>query len=193
MSTLAAAFEREDAAPGDRHHRRLIQELAVRASVSLAVLVFDIIFEVTTAGGGNRIVRIAALIGVLVNVAYYAAARAAPGARFQAYVRMLIDVELITLGLYGAGGLAAAPYLGVYAVVPVYAGLVFSSRACLLATALAAISYLAVALATSRGPVTAMGSAWVIAAFNLLIVAIVGVDTAILAEAYRRRWPRSAG
>jgi len=185
MSTLAAAFEREDAAPGDRHHRRLIQELGVRASVALAVLVFDVFFDLTTSGGGNRIVRMTALIGLLANVAYYAAARVAPGARFQAYVRMLIDVELITLGLYGAGGLAAAPYLGVYAVVPVYAGLVFSSRACLLATALAAISYLAVALATSRGPVTAMGSAWVIAAFNLLIVAIVGVVTAILAEAYR--------
>jgi signal transduction histidine kinase len=73
----------------------------------------------------------------------------------------------------------------VYAIVPVYAGLVFSSRACLLATALAAVSYLAVALGTSRAPVAAMGSAWVIAAFNLLVVAIVGVVTAILAEAYR--------
>jgi C4-dicarboxylate-specific signal transduction histidine kinase len=186
MSTLAAVFEREDAVPGDRHHRRLIQELAVRASVALAVLVFDVFFDLITIGGGNRIVRITALIGLLVNVVYYAAARLAPGARFQAYVRMLIDVELITLGLYGAGGLGAAPYLGVYAVVPVYAGLVFSSRACLLATALAAVSYLAVALATSRAPVTAMGSAWVIAAFNLLVVAIVGVVTAILAEAYRR-------
>jgi len=186
MATLAAALDREDAAPGDRHHRRLIQELAVRASVSLAVLVFDIIFDVTTVGGGNRIVRSAALLGVLVNVVYYAAARAAPGARIQAYLRMLIDVELITLGLYGAGGLAAAPYLGVYAVVPVYAGLVFSSRACLLATALAAVSYLAVALITSRGPVAPVGSAWVIAAFNLLVVSIVGVVTAILAEAYRR-------
>src|SRR2546423_8836170 len=163
MATLAAALDREDAVPGGRHHRRLIQELAVRASVSLAVLVFDIIFDVTTAGGGNRIARIAALIGLVVNVVYYAAARTAPGARAQAYVRMFIDVELITLGLYGAGGLAAAPYLGVYAVVPVYAGLVFSSRACLLATALAAVSYLAVALATSRAPVAPMGSAWVIA------------------------------
>ena len=185
MSTLAAALDREDAVPGDRHHRRLIQELTVRASVALAVLLFDVIFDLATAGGGNRIVRMTALIGLIVNLVYYAAARVAPGARIQAYVRMLIDVELTTLGLYGAGGLAAAPYLGVYAVVPVFAGLVFSSRACLLATALAAVSYLAVA-ATSRGPVMAMGSAWVIAAFNLLVVAIVGVVTAILAEAYRR-------
>src|ERR1700694_4849885 len=120
MSTLAAAFEREDAVPGDRHHRRLIQELAVRASVSLAVLVFDVFFDVTTSGGGNRI---------------------APMTH--------------RTGLVAAGGLAAAPYLGVYAIVPVYAGLVFSSRACLLATALAAVSYLAVALGTSRAPVAA--------------------------------------
>ena len=130
--------------------------------------------------------RLTALICLLANVVYFAAARLASGARLQAYVRMVIDVELITLGLYGAGGLAAAPYLGVYAVVPVFAGLVFSSRACLLATGLAAVSYLAVALSTSGQPVPAMGSPWVIVAFNLLIVALVGVVTAILAEAYRR-------
>jgi hypothetical protein len=95
---------------------------------------------------------------------------------------MIIDVELITLGLYGAGGLAAAPYLGVYAVVSVYAGLVFSSRACLLATGLAAASYLGVTLLDSRKRVeaaTLVGGAWGIAAFNLLIVVIVGVLTAI--------------
>jgi signal transduction histidine kinase len=186
MATLAVVLDREDAVPGDRHQRGLIQELAVRASVALAVLVFDVFFDLTTIGGGNRIVRLTALAGLLVNFAYYAAARIAPGARVQAYVRMFIDVELITLGLYGAGGLAAAPYLGVYAVVPVFAGLVFSSRACLLATALSAVSYLAVALLTSSAPFTTMGSVWVIAAFNLLVVAIVGVVTAILAEAYRR-------
>ena len=97
---------------------------------------------------------------------------------------MIIDVELITLGLYGAGGLAAAPYLGVYAVVPVYAGLVFSSRACLLATGLATVSYLGVALLDSQARATIVSDAWGIAAFNLLIVAIVGVLTAMLAEAF---------
>jgi signal transduction histidine kinase len=185
MSTVVAALERDDALPGERQHRRLIQELAVRASVALAVLLFDVFFEPGTAGGGTRIVRLTAAIGLLVNLLYYAAARTM-SPRLQAYVRMFIDVELITLGLYGAGGLAAAPYLGVYAVVPVFAGLVFSSRACLLATALAAVSYLAVALASSHGPVPPLGSAWVIAGFNLLVVGIVGVVTAILAEAYRR-------
>jgi C4-dicarboxylate-specific signal transduction histidine kinase len=185
MSTVVAALERDDAVPGERQHRRLIQELAVRASVALAVLLFDVLSDVSV-GRGNRIVRLTAVLGMLVNLLYYAAARTAPAPRIQAYVRMFIDVELITLGLYGAGGLAAAPYLGVYAVVPVFAGLVFSSRACLLATALAAVSYLAVALASAREPVAPLGSAWVIAAFNLLIVGIVGAVTAILADAYRR-------
>ena len=127
MALLTALRDREDAAvPSERQHRRLIQELAVRASVALAVFVFDVIFDVATAGGGNRIVRLTALLGLLVNFVYYAAARYAPAPRIQAYVRMIIDVELITLGLYGAGGLAAASYLGIYAVVPVFAGLVFS-------------------------------------------------------------------
>jgi signal transduction histidine kinase len=186
VSALTALRDRDDAVPAERHDRRLTQELAVRASVALAVLVFDIFFDLTTSGGGNRIVRLTALIGLLANLAYYAAAHLAPGSRLQAYVRMVIDVELITLGLYGAGGLGAAPYLGVYAVVPVFAGLVFSSRACLLATGLAAVSYLAMALSASGQPVSVPSSAWVIVAFNLLIVAIVGVVTAILAEAYRR-------
>ena len=158
----------------------------MRASVALAVFAFDILFDVVTTGGGNRTVRLTALIGLLVNLVYYAAARHAPSPRAQAYARMVVDVELITLGLYGAGGLAAAPYLGIYSVVPVFAGLTFSSRACLLATGLAAVSYLAVALITSGAPPAPAGSPWVIVAFNLLIVAIVGGVTALLAEAYRR-------
>jgi signal transduction histidine kinase len=186
VALLTALRDREDADPGERQHRRLIQELAVRASVSLAVFVFDILFNVTSFGTANRIVRLTAVLGLLVNLVYYAAGRYAPGARMQAYVRMVIDVELITLGLYGAGGLAAAPYLGIYAVVPVFAGLTFSSRACLLATGLAAVSYIVVALITSNVPPTPAGSPWVIVAFNLLIVAIVGMVTALLAEAYRR-------
>jgi signal transduction histidine kinase len=183
---LPARRDRDETA--ERRRRRLIQELSLRASVALAILVFDIFFDFATRGAGNRIVRLAALAGLLVNAVYYVAARLAPWRRLQAYIRMIIDVELITLGLHGAGGLAAAPYLGVYAVVPVYAGLVFSSRACLIATGLAAVSYLGVALLDSAAPLTiaAGGRAWGIAAFNLLIVAIVGVLTAILAEAYRR-------
>jgi signal transduction histidine kinase len=189
VSPLPAPRDHDETDGGHRHHRRLLQELGVRASVTLAILVFDLSFGLATRGGGNRVVRLAALVGLFVNVVYYVAGRFAPWRRAQAYLRMIIDVELITLGLYGAGGLAAAPYLGVYAVVPVYAGLVFSSRACLLATGLAAANYLGVALLDPQARVataTTVGGAWGIAAFNLLIVAIVGVLTAILAEAYRR-------
>lgn len=173
----------------------MLQELGVRASVSLAILVFDLFFDLATRGGGNRLVRLAGLIGLLANLVYYAAARFLPWRRAQAYLRMIIDVELITLGLYGAGGLAAAPFLGVYAVVSVYAGLVFSSRACLLATGLAAVSYLGMAVLDSRSrvePATVIGGPWGIVAFNLLIVGIVGGLTALLAEAYRRSRVRQA-
>ncbi len=192
MATLTAVLDGEGVVPRDRHQRRLIQELAVRASVALVVLVFDVLFDLTSLGGGHRIVRMTAVIALVINFVYYAAARAAPGARAQAYVRMLIDVELITLGLYGAGGLTAAPYLCVYAVVPVFAGLVFSSRACLVATGLAAVSYLAMALAAPHPPLAVAGSAWGIAAFNLLVVGMVGMVTAILVEAYRKSRMRLA-
>jgi len=186
---LPAPRDHDETDRDQRYHRRLLQELSVRASVALAILAFDLVFDLATRGGGNRLVRLAALIGLFVNVGYYVAARFARWRRVQAYLRMIIDVELITLGLYGAGGLAAAPYLGVYAVVPVYAGLVFSSRACLFATGLAAVSYLGVALLESQAGVasaTIVGGAWGVAVFNLLIVGIVGALTAMLAEAYRR-------
>lgn len=167
-----------------RRHRRLVQELAVRALIAVAVLIFDSAFDVAMGGGGNRMVRAVALVGLLLNVPYYFAARGGRSGRAQAYVRMLIDVELMTLGLYASGGLAAAPYLGVYAIVPVYAGLALSSRAALIATALAMASYLGVALLASPGVLTT--GPWVIVAFNLLIVGVVGLLTAVLAEAYRR-------
>jgi signal transduction histidine kinase len=167
--------------------------MAVRASVTVAILAFDAFFQLAARSGGNRIIRLAALVGLVINVVYYTAARLAPWRRGQAYARMTIDVGLITLGLYGAGGLAAAPFLAVYAVVPVYAGLVFSSRACLLATALAVVGYLGVAILDREGPgAPAVTSPWGIAGFNLLIVVIVGVMTAILAEAYRRNRLRLA-
>jgi two-component system NtrC family sensor kinase len=59
-----------------------------------------------------------------------------------------------------------------------------SSRASLIATALSTVSYLGVALLTSPGPSTERP--WTVVAFNLLIVSLVGLLTAVLAEAYRR-------
>ena len=63
---------------------------------------------------------------------------------------MLVDVALLTAGLYGAGGLAAAPYIAVYMVVPVYAAFVFSSRASAVATMFATVSYLTIVGAPDR-------------------------------------------
>ncbi len=66
-------------------------------------------------------------------------------------MRMLIDVLLVSVGLYFAGGLAAAHFLGVYLIVVVYAGITFSSRACLTATAAATASYLTIVRCSAPG------------------------------------------
>ena len=107
----------------------------------------------------------------------------------QAYIRMLVDVALLTAGLYGAGGLAAAPYLAVYMVVPVYAAFVFSSRASAVATMFATVSYLTIVVLQTAGLLgfthPPAPDAAVVAAFNLLVLNIVGWLAALLAEAYR--------
>ena len=72
--------------------------------------------------------RNTALFGFLLNGPYYLAARTGRWLRAQAFLRMCVDILLITLGLYSAGGLAAAPFIGVYAIIPVYAGIAFSRR-----------------------------------------------------------------
>src|SRR5207244_442561 len=99
-------------------------------------------------------------------------------------------------GMLAARGLAAAQYLGVYAIVPVYTGIVFSSRACLVITLLGTVAYLAVAGAQTFGllPFTTprRPDAWEVAAFNLLVLNIVGGLAAMLADAYRRSRHRLA-
>src|SRR6266849_4261034 len=101
---------------------------------------------------------------------------------------MLADILLMSLGLYVAGGLAAAQYLGVYLIVTIYAGITFSSRACLMATAAATASYGAILLLQHAGILSApfdLPNAATIAAFNLVILNIAGALTAILARALR--------
>jgi PAS domain S-box-containing protein len=94
----------------------------------------------------------------------------------------------MSLGLYVAGGLAAAQYLGVYLIVTIYAGITFSSRACLMATAAATASYVAILMLQHAGILSApfdLPNAATIAAFNLVILNIAGALTAILARALR--------
>ena len=165
-------------------HFRLVQELVVRGGVAGAVLVFDRVFDVFTRGGGSRTVAAVALAGVLLNVPYYFAARTGQARLLQAYGRMFIDIGLITMGLAGAGAVATGQYLSIYAIVPLYAGLVLSSRACLMATAASTGAYLAVAF-YHHGIMPNPDVAWTVLAFNLLVLNILGVLTALLADAYR--------
>jgi len=193
----APSFAQAPAAPDDhpfakarRHHRLLMQELVVRASTAIIILVFAELATVTLGLAVNSIVRLAALTGLLVNVPWLLISRAGRARRVLAYGRMLTDIGLLTFGLYGAGGLAAAPYLGVYTLVSLYSGFVFSSLACVIATTAATLAYLTVVLIQHAGwlPPVAGSHApdWGVALFNLLLVNTAGALTALLAEAYRR-------
>jgi len=102
---------------------------------------------------------------------------------------MFVDVALTTIGLYGAGGLGAAQYIGVYTIVPITRPSSSRRAASVLATVFATVSYLAVVALqlAHRLPFTQqpLPDAWLIAAFNLLVLNIVGSLAALLAEAYQ--------
>src|SRR5499427_6095010 len=122
---------------------RLYQELTVRGGVALVLVAFQLVFPVAPPVIA-RCISLLALFGLFLNGPYFLAARDERAFRAQAYVRMLVDVLLISVGLYFAGGLAAAHFLGVYLIVTIYAGITFSSRACLAATAAATASYVTI-------------------------------------------------
>jgi signal transduction histidine kinase len=190
----APAPQPESPIRGEGRRRRLRQEFAVRITVTSLLLLFN---EAVAADHVmSSIIRLTALIGLVLNVPYYLAIRTGVALRAQAYARMLIDVALMTAGLYGAGGLAAAQYLGVYAVVPVYTAFVFSSRACVMATLFATAGYLGVVVlqAAHALPFTQQPppGAWLVLAFNLLVLNIVGSLSALLSEAYRQSRDRLA-
>jgi PAS domain S-box-containing protein len=179
---------RDDAATRpSRHRQRLSQELAIRAGVSLVILLFLIVFPFEPKDIAQRI-SLLALGALLLNGPYYLAARTGRGERVQAYARMLVDVLLLSVGLYLAGGVAAAPYLNVYLIVAIYAGITFSSTACVVATLAATASYVAIVVVQSAGVLSApfeLPNASIIAAFNLIVLNIAGVLTAVLARAVR--------
>ena len=186
VSEDAAAILRP---PNDAERRRVRvrQEIAARIAVATIALLFNELFAL--APEAASVIRITALIGLGLNVPYLLAVRTGRFLRTQAYVRILLDVALTTAGLYGAGGLAAAPYIGLYAVVPVYAAIVFSSLACGLAVLVATATYLAVAGLQWAGVLPfltpAPPGAWTTAAFNLLILNVVGGLAALLAHTHR--------
>jgi len=159
-----------------RRRRRQRQEFAARITVAILILLFNelVIPNLETAS----IIRLTGLIALVLNGPYYLALRTGRWMRGQAYIRMLVDVALLTAGLYGAGGLAAAQYIAVYMVVPVYAAFVFSSRASAVATMFATVSYLTIVVLQTAGLLgfthPPAGDAAVVAAFNLLVLNIVG-------------------
>ena len=100
-----------------QHRRRLITELMIRAAVSFLVLIVNELLGIRTGAGGNPVIRVVASLGLLLNGPYYLAARAGRWSRLQACARMLVDIPLVTLGVYGSGGFAVAQYIGLYAVL----------------------------------------------------------------------------
>lgn len=185
-----AAEERE------RHGRQLRQELIFRASVAMLLVLFNELFG--TQQPSQPLIRTLAATTILLTPLYWLGARTGQRLREQAYARTALDVVLITAGLYAAGGLAAGRYASLYAIVPIYAALVFSSHVCLLATAFASVSFLVVAILHQAGwlpplrPVAA--EMWAVAGFNLLVLNVIGALAAVVAEAYRtsRRRLRAA-
>jgi two-component system, cell cycle sensor histidine kinase and response regulator CckA len=164
------------------HRRRLRQELLVRASVASLMLVFNEVEH------GVALIRVVALAALALNVPYFLTARTRWLARPQAYTRLVMDVILTTLGLYGAGGLLAASFISIYMVTPIYAAFALSGGACLLAAGLATGSFLLTAVLQQTfdpGAAAIPATAWPIAIFNLLLLNVVAGLTALLAAAYR--------
>src|SRR5688572_869910 len=98
-----------------RQKRGLLNEIVVRASVAILIFIF---YEALGPGLADPLVPAITAVAVLINVPYYLLWRTRWRPVAQAYGRMIVDIVLITLGLYCSGGLAAAAYVSIYAVVP---------------------------------------------------------------------------
>ena len=184
------SLERAQDDPAERQFRRrlrLYQELTVRGGVALVIVAFQLAFPVEPPTFA-RCITLLSLFGLFLNGPYFLAARDGRAFAAQAYVRMLVDVLLLSVGLYFAGGLAAAHFLGVYLIVVIYAGITFSSGACLAATAAATGSYVAIVSLQHTGILSApfeLPNATMVATFNLILLNITGGLTAVLSRALR--------
>jgi len=190
QSYARPSLERAHDDPAERQFRRrlrLYQELTVRGGVAVVIIAFQLVFPVEPLAIA-RCISLLALFGLFLNGPYFLAARSGRAFRAQAYLRMLVDVLLLSVGLYFAGGIAAAHFIGVYLIVVIYAGIRFSSRACLVATAAATGSYVTIVSLQHAGLLSApfeLRNATMIAAFNLIVLNIAGGLTAVLARALR--------
>jgi two-component system, cell cycle sensor histidine kinase and response regulator CckA len=170
---------------------RLARELAARLLVSSLILTWDRVAAAFAGLPPNQIIQTVALLGLVSNGPYYLATRTGWRPRAQAYARIVGDIALVTAGLYGAGGLAAAPYLAAYLPIAIHAGVAFSSRAGVVAAWLATVAYVGMVLVDRAiGHASPVGhplpEGWVVASFNLLIINVVSALTAWLAAASRR-------
>ncbi len=188
-SPSLAPFDTSGATRDRGRRRRLLQELLIRGGVSALVVAFQLVDHVLHPDAHAPLVFLPALVGLLINGPYYLAARGGRWFRGQAYARMVVDIALITLGLHSAGGLAAGHYLAIYLIVTIYAGLVLSSSACVVATALATASYVGLVMLQQAGLLAAPppnpANPPAVAAFNLIVLNVGGLLTAVLARALR--------
>jgi len=180
----------EGAAIRDRRRLlRLRQELVIRSGVALLILAFQVLLHVDRGQNPSPVVFLPACLALLLNSPYYLVARHGRWFRAQAYTRMFVDILLISVGLYAAGGLGAAEYLSIYLIVAIYSGIVFSSAACVVATVTATASYVAIIMLQQAGvlgmPPHRLANPAAVAAFNLLILNVAGTLTAVLARALR--------
>jgi signal transduction histidine kinase len=172
-----------------RHVARVRREYLVRVVVTVALLAFVEALDVGPERG-DPIIRLAVALSLLLDIPFYLLARADRTARVAAHAQMFVDITLVTVLLGGVGGLAAAPYLIVYALMPVYAGVMLSAAACLAGTLFASGTFLGMAWLQelrwlpSTGP--ALPGAWTLVWFNLLVLNVVGGLTAMLTDVYRR-------
>ena len=79
-----------------RHHRLLMQELMVRATVAIVILIFAEVLTVALGSTVSSILRVAALAGLLVNMPWLLISRTGQMGRTFAYSRMLTDIGLLT-------------------------------------------------------------------------------------------------
>jgi signal transduction histidine kinase/CheY-like chemotaxis protein len=170
--------------------RQVRREMYVRAAVAVAILVFNEVVGIGPDPEPNDTVRVLGCLAVLLVGPFYWAAAGGRWPEIQAGVRMGVDVVLLTVALGAAGGLHAAPYVAIYMLVALHAGLVFGGVACMGAAVLSTLAFLALPLLQWSGVLADQpapgGHAWVVAGFNLLIFNLSAGLGAVLAHVYHR-------
>jgi signal transduction histidine kinase/CheY-like chemotaxis protein len=181
---------KSEAVPPRRRRDAVVLELAARTFLAVSILVYGQFHGLLSSVPMSRVVQWCAVLAIVLNAPYYLIARTGRWRLGQAYVRLAGDLIIVTGGLYGAGGLQAAPYVGVYTPVVLSAGFTIAGRASMIAALAATAAYVAVALlpppASFVAPPAGTGDLWATAIFNLMVLNVAAVLALMLAAAYRR-------